>query len=114
MKKRVYISVPMFGRKQAAVGKDVADATQRLEDMLAKDYDKVLYIVPYLLAAQVDKSFKKYGLGEPTYNDYMGYDIAVLLEKADAVAFCKGWQNSKGCRLERAAAEIYDKEILDL
>lgn len=45
------------------------------------------------------------------YAEHMGNDIAALLE-CDAVLFMDGYETSKGCRLEHAAAEIYGKQIL--
>ena len=40
----------------------------------------------------------------------MGNDIEALLN-CDAVLFMENWRTSKGCRLENAAAEIYDKQV---
>lgn len=45
---------------------------------------------------------------EATYAQHMGNDIAALLE-CDGVLFLPDWRTSKGCRLEREAANIYDK-----
>ena len=44
------------------------------------------------------------------YEAVIGTDITALL-LCDAVLFMDGWETSKGCRLEHAAAEIYEKEI---
>lgn len=44
-----------------------------------------------------------------TYSEHMGNHIAALL-CCDAVLFMKGWRKSKGCHLENAAANIYDKQ----
>ena len=45
------------------------------------------------------------------YSQLMGKDIAALLE-CSAILLCKGWEKSKGCRLEKATADIYDLEVL--
>lgn len=45
-----------------------------------------------------------------TYAEHMGNDITALL-LCDAALFLDGWRQSKGCRLEHAAAEIYEKKI---
>ena len=47
---------------------------------------------------------------DASYAEHMGRDISALLE-CDAVVFLEGWRESKGCRLEHAAAEIYNKLI---
>lgn len=44
------------------------------------------------------------------YAFYMGEDLKELL-MCHAVYFAPGWQTSRGCRLEHAAAEIYGFEI---
>ena len=46
---------------------------------------------------------------DATYAEHMGNDIEALL-LCDAVLFMPGWRESKGCRLEHAAAKIYDKQ----
>lgn len=47
------------------------------------------------------------------YEYYMGRDIERLLaHDIEGVVFCIGYQYSKGCRLEHAAAEIYGKRII--
>ena len=45
-----------------------------------------------------------------SYAENMGRDISALLE-CDAVVFLDGWRVSPGCRLEHAAAKIYNKLI---
>lgn len=47
---------------------------------------------------------------DATYAEHMGDDIEALL-CCDAVVFLDGWRESKGCRLEHAAAKIYNKLI---
>ena len=43
----------------------------------------------------------------------MGRDIeALLADDIEGVVFGRGFHNSKGCRLEHAAAEIYGKRIV--
>lgn len=43
------------------------------------------------------------------YEAVIGTDITALL-CCDAVLFLNGWQQSQGCRLERAAALIFHKQ----
>lgn len=45
------------------------------------------------------------------YEAVIGTDITALL-CCDAVVFLDGWRASLGCRLEHAAAEIYNKLIM--
>ena len=48
---------------------------------------------------------------DASYAEHMGRDISALL-CCDAVVFLEGWEASRGCRLEHAAAEIYGKRII--
>lgn len=45
------------------------------------------------------------------YSRQMGNDIEAILD-SDVVYFCKGWQNSKGCRAEYEVAQIYCKTLI--
>jgi hypothetical protein len=42
---------------------------------------------------------------------YMGRDIENVI-LCDAILMCPGWENSKGCKVEKFTAETYGKEIL--
>ena len=43
---------------------------------------------------------------------YMGRDIQVIIEKCDAIYCCDGWENSRGCNVERECAKQYGLKIL--
>lgn len=48
-----------------------------------------------------------------TYAEYMGRDIAALLDPAiNGIVVGRNFQDSKGCNLELRAAEIYGKHII--
>lgn len=42
---------------------------------------------------------------------YMSQSLAKMAE-CDAVYLCEGWENARGCKVERAAAVAYDLEII--
>lgn len=44
---------------------------------------------------------------------YLGESIK-LLGSADVVVFAPGWENARGCRIERRCAEEYDIPMLNL
>lgn len=35
------------------------------------------------------------------------------MSTCDAVYFCKGWENARGCKIEHAAAEAYGLSIIE-
>lgn len=47
-------------------------------------------------------------VNEPLY--YLSQSLAKMA-CCDAVFLCEGWENARGCRVERAAAVAYDLEI---
>lgn len=49
---------------------------------------------------------------ELDYIGCMANDINALL-RCDAVVMLDGWENSKGCQLERSAAQIYGLQVFD-
>lgn len=48
-------------------------------------------------------------VNEPLY--YLSQSLAKMA-CCDAVFLCEGWENARGCRVERAAAVAYDLEII--
>jgi hypothetical protein len=95
MKKKIYISIPITGKDLLHVRAE----TSVIEAELTLKGWKV--VTPFDICSEPDKS----------YSYYMGKDIEGLLD-CDAVYFCKGWQNSKGCNAEFEIAKIYNKQIL--
>ena len=54
-------------------------------------------------------------ISEDTKNVSIAY-LAKSIEsmsKCDAVYFCKGWANARGCKIERKIAEEYGLTIID-
>ena len=94
-KKKVYVSLPISGYDINLVKKRAKRAAQYLRD---KGYEPV---TPFDVSQDENAS----------YAEHMGKDINALLD-CDAVFFLRGWEQSKGCQLERHAAIIYDKEMM--
>lgn len=92
---KVYISLPITGH-------DIEKVKARCEHaagiLRAKGF---IPVSPFDISPNADAS----------YSEHMGNDIRALLD-CDGVMFLDGWENSKGCRLERAAAKIYKKDII--
>ena len=94
---KLYISIPISGRP-------LHEAKYQAECIKAKLTEHGHEcITPFDVCSEPDKS----------YGYYMGRDIeALLADDIDGVVFGRGFHNSKGCRLEHAAAEIYGKRIV--
>lgn len=92
MKKKIYISIPISGRDISAQ-RHKADLVKA---RLSRDgYEAVT-------------PFEIYCGKNPAYEDYIVADLRVLMT-CDAAYFCEGWEESVGCRIEKAVAEIYSK-----
>lgn len=94
---KLYISIPISGR-------ELHDAKYHAEAIKAKLKEHGHEcITPFDVCHAPDRA----------YAYYMGRDIEALLgDDIDGVVFGAGFHESKGCRLEHAAAKIYGKRII--
>ncbi|MDE6535448.1 MAG: DUF4406 domain-containing protein [Muribaculaceae bacterium] len=94
---KLYISIPITGR-------ELHQAKAQAEEIKAK-------LTPY--GHECITPFDVCPEPERPYAYYMGRDIEVLLaDDIEGVIFGIGFEDSKGCRLEHAAARIYRKRII--
>lgn len=92
---RIYISLPISGHDEK-IQRDKAD---KIKMALSKrGYETV-------------NPFEIYAGENPQYIDYLLADLRALND-CDAIFLCKGWQQSKGCQLEREFAELYRKRLM--
>ena len=89
MRQKIYISLP--------ISADPIKAREKADLIKAKlsreGYDVV-------------SPFDVYAGKNPTYEDYICYDLRAMLD-CDAILFCKGWEESCGCRIEFDTAMNY-------
>lgn len=92
---KIYISIPISGKDlatQQAVALEIAEKIKALGHEPVNPFDTPL-------AAPEMSEKEKYAY-------YMGRDIEKLL-LCDAVYFCEGWSESKGCRADSYIAGAY-------
>lgn len=94
-RKKIYISLPITGLDKDTV---ISKANDRKKLISFKGYEPV---TPFDVSPDSNAS----------YAEHMGRDIQALLE-CDAVYFCRGWQDSKGCQEEYEVAKIYGKQMV--
>lgn len=92
---KIYISLPISGRKLKDVKKQAAKA------------EKFLQSKGYKTVSPIEVSPNP----QATYAEHMGRDIQALLE-CDGIYMCEGWETSKGCRAEHSVAMIYGRNIM--
>ena len=83
---KIYISVPISGQEQKA--REKADL---IKAKLSREGNDVV------------SPFDVYAGKNPTYEDYICYDLRAMLD-CDAILFCKGWEKSCGCNIEHDVA----------
>lgn len=101
---RLFVSVPTKGRSDKAVEAIKQTALERVQRTLDPS------------AALID-SYVAEDAPEEIYHDaraglwYLGESMK-RLATADAAFFADGWEQARGCRLERAACEAYDLPVI--
>lgn len=93
---KVYISLPISGRP-------IEQARRQAELMEAKLLS---------MGHTPVNPFDIYPERDPTYADYICTDLRALSD-FDAVMLCKGWRESRGCRIEENFARQMGKSIME-
>ena len=86
---KVYISVPMAGRTDEEIEHDIAAAKESFP------FKKVIFVHPII--------------DDDTPDDQVAClaESIKLLSTCDAAFFVKGWENARGCKIERAVCDAY-------
>lgn len=99
----VYISLPISGQEDTYEQRLAAAV-----ECVKKKFPDAEIITPKDVKIEVDGMLEtRYG----TYGEYLGADIATIIDKCDKVVFCDGFADSKGCRAELQAALLFGKDI---
>jgi len=104
-KKKIYISLPIAFHEDT-----VYERNDDAKKFLKTYYKRCTWHSPIDENHIDDKALGNHLAIERTAY-YMGKDIeAVIL--CDAILMCPGWEESRGCKVEKFTAEVYGKEIL--
>ena len=99
---KVMISQPMAGKSNEQIRKEREEIVQKFKSLH-------IDILNTLIEESAEpKSYNEY---HPALF-YMGESIKYM-GQVDAIYFMKGWEQSRGCRIERAVAQEYNVKILD-
>ena len=96
---KVFISVPMRGRTDEEIAKAIAVAKSKLSEMADKNNEPVEYVdnfVPMPSEADI-KDYAMWCLGGAIQK----------MAKCDTIYFCPGWDEARGCIIERQVAIQY-------
>ena len=105
MKKKFYISIPIAFRED-----DVHERNDEIKKYLDEMFPDIEYVSP-IDYNHVD--IKKVGNQTSIEQNakFMGRDIEQVI-LSDAIVLCEGWEKSRGCKIEKYTAELYQKELL--
>ena len=101
MQKKVMISQPMSGLSAEHIKATRAKVMKYIEDNGYEFHNS--YFPDYDNEDDEDIRFKPI--------DYLGRALQAQA-RADILYMCKGWEDAKGCRVEKMAAELYGMEII--
>ncbi len=104
-KKKIYISLPIAFQEDTVYKRNECAKTY-----LQINYHNYDYVSP-IDANQIDDEALGNHLAIERTAYYMGKDIEQVI-LCDAILMCPGWENSKGCKVEKFTAETYGKEVL--
>ena len=104
-KKKIYISLPIAFQEDTVYQRN-NDAKVYLRD----HFRKYEWVSPIDTNHIDDEALGNHLAIERTAY-YMGRDIEQVI-LCDAILMCPGWENSKGCKVEKFTAETYGKEVL--
>lgn len=99
----IYISIPITGHNENAQRKKA----EEIQNIFGRDRS----LNPFELSELLETTFQQCGLGDPSYKDYLLNDISCL-KHCDAIFLCEGWEESPGCRAEKAFAEAIGLKIM--
>ena len=97
--KKVFISLPMKDKLRSEIITEQAKILARVNEKLG---EPVILIENYMRELYSQKPL-----------ECLGENIKRMSE-ADCVAFGKGWQDARGCVIERICAEKYGLEIVEV
>lgn len=98
---KVFISVPMRGRTDEEIAKDIAVAKSKLSEMAQENQEYIIYIDNFVKVSS-DMDIKN-----PSTSMWCLGGAIQKMSECDAIYFCPGWQEARGCVIERHIAVLY-------
>ena len=99
---KVFISVPMRGRTDEEIAKAIAVAKDKLSKMAQENQEYIIYVDNFIPMPKKDE-----------VNDIKNLSMWCLggaiqkMSTCDAIYFCPGWHEARGCVIERQVAVQY-------
>lgn len=101
--------------KKVMISQPMADKT---EEEIKTTRDRAIKKLNELGYEVVNTLFTDEWVAKEKSNDVVNVHLWFLakslqkMSECDAVYFCKGWGNTRGCEIEHDAAELYELELI--
>lgn len=92
---RIYISIPITGH----------------DEQKQREHADLMKSALSRAGHEVTTPFEVYAGKNPAYEDHICHDL-LALSRCDGIFLCKGWQFSKGCRIESYFAKEFGKTFM--
>lgn len=103
MKKRVFVSVPMSGKDDAIIERNIQVTIARYLKLTKQSFKNVEFYDNFHACQKLTwdhKTYKVPGLS------YLGFAISNLGDCDEAI-FGQGWKSARGCRIEERVCKEY-------
>lgn len=98
---KVFISVPMRGRTDEEINNDIEIAKSKLSEMAQENQGYIIYVDNFVEVSS-DMDIKN-----PSTSMWCLGGAIQKMSECDAIYFCPGWQEARGCVIERHVAVLY-------
>jgi hypothetical protein len=103
MKTLIYIAGPYSNDNPDLIDENIGKARQIAIILMDMGYG---VIVPHLNTFKFENNCKN-----TTYEDFQELYLKLMIRSSDAVLFIPGWQDSKGCKMEKLVADALDLPV---
>ena len=103
MKTIVYIAGPYSNNNPNIVDENIGRARQIAIALMDMGYG---VIVPHLNTFKFENTCQN-----TTYEDFQELYLRLMIRGSDAILFIPGWQDSKGCKMEKLVADALDLPV---
>lgn len=98
---KVFISVPMRGRTDEEIAEAIEIAKSKLSKMAQENHEYIIYVDNFVKVSS-DMDIKN-----PSTSMWCLGGAIQKMSECDAIYFCPGWDEARGCVIERQVAVQY-------
>lgn len=100
--KKVFVSLPMYGRTEEQIREEM----EWIRGIVEEEIEESVELVDTYISEDPPKEFQK-----DRSADFYILKSLEMLKDADIAVFAPGWENARGCRIERFASNTVFKVL---